>query len=101
MRAYDLTLAAEEDLRGIWLYSCRTWGAEQADRYLDLIETCCDAVGRGRARSMLVDGLPDGVHMHRCEHHRIVWLPAEQPIIIAFLHERMDPVRRLEGRLGR
>lgn len=41
MKSYDLTLAAEEDLRGIWEYSCETWGIDQADRYLDQIEACC------------------------------------------------------------
>ena len=44
MKIYDLTLAAEEDLRGIWLYTCKTWGFEQAERYFDRIEACCEAV---------------------------------------------------------
>ena len=35
MASYDLTLAAEEDLRDIWRYTLETWGSEQADKYLD------------------------------------------------------------------
>ncbi len=44
MSSYDLTLAAEEDLRGIWRYTYETWGADQAEKYLDQIEACCTAI---------------------------------------------------------
>ena len=48
MISYKFTLAAEEDLRGIWHYSHKTWGTNQAERYLDQIETCCKAISDGR-----------------------------------------------------
>jgi toxin ParE1/3/4 len=99
MQSYDLTLAAETDLRDIWRYTYKTWGPEQADKYFDQIEACCEAVGDGRARSKSLDGLQEGVHIHRCEHHFIVWLVGGRPIIIAILHERMDFMQRLKGRL--
>lgn len=99
MATYDLSLAAEDDLRGIWRYTYDTWGIEQAERYFDQIEACCDAVGAGRARSRSFNQLPDDVRIHRCEHHYIVWLVGERPIIIAILHERMDFVQRLKHRL--
>lgn len=99
MQTYDLTPAAEHDLRDIWSYTCKTWGLEQADKYFDRIEACCDAVGEGRARSRSFDTLPEDVQIHRCEHHYIVWLAGDRPIIIAILHERMDFVRRLKDRL--
>ena len=41
MQSYDLTLAAEEDLRDIWRYTYETWGFEQAETYFDRIEACC------------------------------------------------------------
>jgi toxin ParE1/3/4 len=96
---YDLTLGAEEDLRAIWSYTYETWGADQADRYLDQIEACCDAMAAGRARSKTLDQLPEDVRIFRCEHHYVVWLVAPRPIILAVLHERMDFVRRLKDRL--
>jgi toxin ParE1/3/4 len=43
--------------------------------------------------------LQDGVHIHRCEYHFIVWLIGNRPIIIAIMHERMDLMRRLKDRL--
>jgi toxin ParE1/3/4 len=99
MQSYDLTLAAETDLRDIWRYTYKTWGPEQADKYFDQIEACCEAVGDRRARSKALDGLPGGVHIHRCEHHFIVWLVGSRPVIVAILHERMDFMQRLKARL--
>lgn len=99
MPSYDLTLAAETDLRDIWRYTYKTWGFDQAEKYFDQIEACCEAVGDGRARSKVLEGLQEGVHIHRCEHHFIVWLAGARPVIIAILHERMDFVRRLKSRL--
>ena len=99
MRTYELTLAAEQDLRGIWRYTQETWGLDQAETYFDRIEACCEAVGDGRARSKTLSGLPEGVRLHRCEHHYLVFLDDDRPIIIAVLHERMDFMQRLKDRL--
>ncbi len=99
MKPYDLTLAAEEDLRGIWRYTHETWGFDQAETYFDRMEACCEAVGHKQAQSKTLDGLPDGIRIHRCEQHYIVWLDEDRPIIIAVLHERMDFVQRLKGRV--
>ena len=99
MRSYDLTRPAETDLRDIWHYTYKTWGLEQADTYFDQIAACCDAVGDRRARSTALAGLQDGVHIHRCAHHVIVWLAEARPIIPAILHERMDFMRRLTRQL--
>ena len=100
MSPYRLTRAAEDDLRDIWQYTHDTWALDQADRYFDRIEACCEAVGTGIARSKHFDELPDGVRIHRCEHHYIVWLADGPPIILAVLHERMDILRRLQDRLS-
>ena len=99
MKPYELTLAAEDDLRGIWQYTDDTWGLDQAETYFDKIEACCDAVGDKRARSKTMIGLPDGVRIHCCEHHYIIWLDTDRPLIIAILHERMDFMQRLIDRL--
>lgn len=99
MQSYDLTLAAEKDLRDIWRYTYETWGFEQAETYFDRIEACCEAIGDRNAQSKTPDGLPDGIRIHRCEHHYIVWLDEDRPIVVAILHERMDLVRWLKDRL--
>ena len=99
MRTYDLALAAEEDLRDIWRYTYDTWGVDQAEKYFDQIEACCEAIGEGRVRSRSFNKLPNDVRIHRCEHHYVVWLDGERPIIVAILHERMNFVRGLKDRL--
>ncbi|MEX0281988.1 MAG: type II toxin-antitoxin system RelE/ParE family toxin [Arenibacterium sp.] len=99
MASFDLTRAAEEDLRGIWRYTFETWGPAQADTYLDQIEHCCEVIAAGRALDRSFRELPADVRIHRCEHHYIVWLAASRPVIIAILHERMDFVRQLKSRL--
>lgn len=99
-RSYDLTLAAEEDLQGIWRYTFETWGFDQAEVYFEQMEACCKAVADGRARSKGLNALPSGVRIHHCKHHYIVYLDEDRRIIIiAILHERMDFMRRLKDRL--
>ena len=49
MPGYRLTTAAEQDVAGIWDYTFETWGAEQADRYLEQLAACCDRIVDGRA----------------------------------------------------
>jgi toxin ParE1/3/4 len=99
MSGYQITLAAEEDLRGIWRYTLDTWGPDQADKYLDQIEDCLDAIGVGRVRSQSFHRLPDGVCLHRCQRHYIFWIVIDRPIIIAVLHEKMDVVQRLADQI--
>jgi|GEM_PF-3355427 predicted DNA-binding WGR domain protein len=72
---------------------------EWFETYFDRIEACCEAAGRKHAQSKTLDGLPDGIRIHRCEHHYIVWLDGDRLVIIAILHERMDFVRQLKDRL--
>lgn len=99
MASYDLTLAAEEDLRDIWRYTLETWGSEQADKYLDQLGDCFDAIASRRAPSRSLSQLPDEVCIHRCQHHYIFWIVVDRPIIIAVLHEKMDVLQRLKDRL--
>ena len=99
MPSYDLTLAAEEDLRGVWRYTFKTWGPEQADKYLGQLGDCFDAIGSRRAPSRSLPQLPDEICIHRCQRHYIFWLAIDRTIIIAVLHEKMDVMQRLADRI--
>jgi len=94
MTGYQITLAAEDDLRGIWRYNFDTWGPEQADTYQDQLKNCFDAIRNRRAPPRSLPQLPDEVCIHRCQSHYIFWLAIDRPIIIAVLHEKMDVVTR-------
>lgn len=99
MSPVALTLAAQEDLTGIWLYTFKSWGVDQAEKYYDQIVSCCQAIGAGQARSKPVEGLVENVHVHRCQHHYIFFLDTERPVILAVLNQRMDFIARLQNRL--
>ncbi len=101
MPSFILSEAAEKDLLEIGRYTCKTWGAKQAGRYLNALEIGCEKIASGEAicKSFL------HIHLHlkstHCEHHYLFFLhtKGEKPIIIAVLHERMDMLAKLRERL--
>ncbi|MEP3114468.1 type II toxin-antitoxin system RelE/ParE family toxin [Nisaea sp.] len=95
---FDLTQAAEEDLTGTWLHTLATWGLDQADKYFDLIGTCCEAVGRRMALSKPVGRLTGSIRVHRCAQHYIFFIDNTRPVVLAILHGRMDFLERLKER---
>jgi len=99
MKCYALTLAAEDDINGIWQYSYKQWGFDQAEKYYDQLEVCCEAIGKGQARLKQIEGLPDGVCVYRCQEHYIFFLGGERPIIIAVLHGSMRFAKWLSKRV--
>ena len=56
----------------------------------------------GHGAFMEMSELHPGLRKVHCEHHFIFCLPreAEPALIVAILHERMDLVMRLKGRLS-
>lgn len=44
MKRLAFSPAAEGNLEGIWDYSAKTWGPDQAERYTDEIRDACFAV---------------------------------------------------------
>jgi toxin ParE1/3/4 len=98
---FELTRPAGEDLDAIAIYTIETWSPLQAERYLDDLEACFDAIA---ARDAIVrvplPTMPDLVEC-RCGHHFVYALhrPLRPLLIIAILHESMDLVVRLRERL--
>lgn len=98
-RPFRFTETAREDLIAIWLYGFETWGEEQADRYQDNLQACCERIAAGLAHTKCVPGMAN-VKLHRCRHHYLFFIPGDPVLIIAVLHERMDLIRRLRERDG-
>jgi toxin ParE1/3/4 len=46
MAEYRLSPAAERDLEGIWKYTRREWGLDQAERYTDFADRGIPGPGR-------------------------------------------------------
>jgi toxin ParE1/3/4 len=60
MRKIHVSVLAESDLIGIWQYSFEEWGADQADRYLDELDSniklLADNLDLGIKRDFVSDG---------------------------------------------
>lgn len=101
MPPYDLTPAAEADLREIARYTLHQWGARQQQRYARQLETCFRRIAAGRIRVRTFSEQYPQVRVARCQHHYVFYQHAEgqKPLIIAVLHEHMDLLARLSRRL--
>jgi toxin ParE1/3/4 len=102
MPPYDLTPAAEADLREIARYTLRRWGARQQQRYAHQLAACFQRIVEGRARSKTFsERFPQG-RVARCQHHYVFYIHPEgqKPLMLAVLHEQMDLLARLGERLS-
>ena len=103
MLPYELTPAAEADLRDIARYTLRQWGVRQQRRYARLLEACFRGIAEGSIRARDFSEQYPQVLVTRCQHHYVFFLHPEgqKPHIIAALHERMDLLTRIGERLSR
>lgn len=97
-RTLVLSRRAESDLREIWVFTFRTWGETQADRYLDDLEVglreCGSAPESGRDRP---DVRP-GYRSRLFGRHAVFYtFDAEQVLVQRVLHGSMDPTLHLGG----
>lgn len=99
MRSYQLTIPADQDLIDIWDYTDDQWGTDQADRYIHQIHSCFEKIGTGQAAVRPLAEIHPDLASSLCEKHRIFFLTRATPIIIAVLHQRMNPFERLIARL--
>ncbi len=102
MLPYELTPAAEADLRDIVRYTLRQWGERQARRYACLLEAGFRTIAAGHTVSRTFSKRYPQVQVTRCEHHYVFYLHQEgqKPRILAVLHENMDLLARLGERLS-
>ena len=91
-----LTPAAEQDLAGIWQYTQRQWGVEQADRYIDALTACFITLARSPKTAPACDHIRAGYRCRSVERHVVYFKIAPHGItVVRVLHERMDAIRRL------
>ena len=75
MAEVHLSTAAEADLLEIGADTRRTWGEEQAIRYIDALEVCCQMLAHNPNLGRNCDDL--GRDLRRMEHGRHVVLLAD------------------------
>jgi len=88
---------ARKDLKDIWRYTYRTWGVEQADRYLSELNAGAVELGttpnKGRDRALLREGM----RSININQHVVYYTEAKGRIaIVRVLHRRMDVDEKFE-----
>lgn len=95
MPKYRLSRLAEADLLDIATYTLRTWGQDQANRYVDDLEVCCqklvDNPELGRACDHVRPGLRRMEHGRHALFYRI---EAKGILVSRILPQRMLPERQ-------
>ena len=102
MPDYELSIAAEGDLKAIARYTVDTWGLKQAKGYEASLVKGFRKISKGRLPPrVFLSHRPDLLFTH-CEHHYIFYTLRETkpPLILAVFHERMDLMQRLQERLS-
>ena len=92
MAAFRLSRLAEADLTNIGAYTLRTWGENQATRYLAGLETCCQQLADNPELGRACDHVRPG--LRRMEHGRhVVFYRIEGRAIVVsrILHQSMLP----------
>jgi toxin ParE1/3/4 len=83
---------AEEDLIGIWNYTSKQWGAEQADTYLDHLNEGITILAENPRIGINCDDIRQGYRGFRIKHHTVYYRITPTRIeIIRVLYKEMDP----------
>ena len=83
---------AQADLRGIWLYSFKTWGEAQADRYLDELDVGLRECGAEPECGRRRDEVRPGYWSLLIRRHVAFYtVAADEVLIQRVLHGSMDP----------
>jgi plasmid stabilization system protein ParE len=101
MTAYVLADDAQADLREIIRYTRRQWGDAQARSYVAKLKRGMAGLAAHQGSFKDLSEVYPALCMAHCERHFLFCLPRKNApaLIIAILHERMDLMARLAGRL--
>ncbi len=97
MPEYELSFAAQDDLKDIARYTVAKWGLKQAKRYEALLVKGFRNISKGRFPPRIFLSQRPDLLFTRCEHHYIFYAPREEqpPLILAVFHKNMDLMQRL------
>ena len=94
MAAFRFSCLAEADLLSIGAYTLRTWGEEQAIRYLDELELCCQRLAENPAAGRSCADVRPGLRRMKHGKHVVFFRIDPEGIVVSrILHERMLPER--------
>lgn len=94
---HRIHLSAKRRLVEIWEYTEKTWGSDQADRYIEGLFAELERLARNRHlwKQVKERGF-EGIFFAKYQHHFIFFLDLEDTLgVITVLHEAMDLPSRL------
>jgi toxin ParE1/3/4 len=98
MRKFNLSNAADKDLKQIWQYTLETWSREQANKYVSgLLAACADIAQSPESLGQPYDYVRVGYRKYPWCKHVIFYLIQDDGtvLIVRILHQRMDYERHL------
>jgi toxin ParE1/3/4 len=96
MAEFTLRPKARSDLEEIWDYTFETWGVEQAERYLRLLDQGFRKVAGNPDLGRSCDAIREGYRKYGVGRHVIFFRLGDDGVeVVRILHERMDVDRHL------
>jgi toxin ParE1/3/4 len=90
MATYRLSARAEADLIDIGDYTLNNWGADQALRYLNALEACCESLVARPEMGRACEHVRPGLRRMECGRHVVFYRIESGGIMVSrILHQRM------------
>ena len=94
MTLFRFSRRAEAGLLSIGAYTLRTWGENQAIRYIGDLETCCQMLADNPALGRTCDDVRPGLRRMEIGRHVVFYREDTRGILVSrVLHRRMLPER--------
>lgn len=101
MTIYEQSHAALDDWKDIVEYTLDNFDIEQTEKYTSGLLRCIEKMAKGQGQFKEIEVHNRKLRVKHCQKHYIFGLVrANHPLmIVAFLHEQMDLIKRLKNRL--
>ena len=87
---------AEADLLSVGAYTLRTWGENQAVRYIGDLEACCQMLAGNPGLGRTCDDVRPGLRRMESGRHVVFYREDTRGILVSrILHQRMLPERHV------
>lgn len=92
MAKVSFSHSAKADLLSISAYTLQTWGAVQAERYLNDLETCAKLLAANPSLGRPADWIRPGLYRFETGRHVFFYRRQEDGILVSrILHQSMMP----------
>ena len=98
MRKYELSRAAARDLDDIYIYTCREFGALQADAYFESLEECLTRLGENPVLGVDAGNVRTGYRRFVHQRHTLFYRKSKSGIRVVRI---LGPGMSVERSIGK